>query len=120
MNIFAHDLTLLDFNFNFSDPVFESLNRPSLISASSDSISAARNPPGSNSSPPKYRHDGSSPLPLGMDWSPPPRKWVCYDFDFDFFVPVWFPGNEGRGRLEFLNCLREEFDYFEFRVSLYC
>ncbi|WCJ30318.1 Phox (PX) domain-containing protein [Euphorbia peplus] len=26
-------------------------------------------------SPPKHRHDGSSPLPLGMDWSPPPRKW---------------------------------------------
>lgn len=29
-----------------------------------------------NSSPPKHRHDGTSPLPLGMDWSPPPRKWV--------------------------------------------
>lgn len=27
-------------------------------------------------SPPKHRHDGASPLPLGMDWSPPPRKWV--------------------------------------------
>ncbi|XP_077221858.1 phox (PX) domain-containing protein [Tasmannia lanceolata] len=26
-------------------------------------------------SPPKHRHDGSSPLPLGMDWSPPPKKW---------------------------------------------
>ncbi|XP_010546553.1 PREDICTED: uncharacterized protein LOC104818613 isoform X2 [Tarenaya hassleriana] len=26
-------------------------------------------------SPPKHRHDGSSPLPLGMDWSLPPRKW---------------------------------------------
>ncbi|KAK8505392.1 hypothetical protein V6N13_045831 [Hibiscus sabdariffa] len=26
-------------------------------------------------SPPKHRHDGTSPLPLGMDWSPPPRKW---------------------------------------------
>ncbi|XVE53598.1 hypothetical protein DITRI_Ditri03aG0015400 [Diplodiscus trichospermus] len=25
--------------------------------------------------PPKHRHDGTSPLPLGMDWSPPPRKW---------------------------------------------
>ncbi|XP_038898166.1 PX domain-containing protein EREL2 isoform X1 [Benincasa hispida] len=28
-----------------------------------------------NRSPPKHRHDGTSPLPLGMDWSPPPRKW---------------------------------------------
>ncbi|KAJ4958061.1 hypothetical protein NE237_025172 [Protea cynaroides] len=26
-------------------------------------------------SPPKHRHDGTSPLPLGMDWSPPPKKW---------------------------------------------
>ncbi|GAU23139.1 hypothetical protein TSUD_305870 [Trifolium subterraneum] len=29
-------------------------------------------------SPPKHRHDGTSPLPLGMDWSPAPRKW-CID-----------------------------------------
>ncbi|XP_042002213.1 PX domain-containing protein EREL1-like isoform X2 [Salvia splendens] len=27
-------------------------------------------------SPPKHRHDGTSPLPLGMDWSPPPRIWA--------------------------------------------
>ncbi|KZV47634.1 hypothetical protein F511_14420 [Dorcoceras hygrometricum] len=27
-------------------------------------------------SPPKHRHDGTSPLPLGMDWSPPPRLWA--------------------------------------------
>ncbi|KAF9615212.1 hypothetical protein IFM89_022474 [Coptis chinensis] len=26
-------------------------------------------------SQPKHRHDGNSPLPLGMDWSPPPKKW---------------------------------------------
>ncbi|KAI4379758.1 hypothetical protein MLD38_006012 [Melastoma candidum] len=26
-------------------------------------------------SPPRHRHDGTSPLPLGMDWSAPPRKW---------------------------------------------
>lgn len=31
------------------------------------------------SSPPKHRHDGTSPLPLGMDWSPPPRKWSGRD-----------------------------------------
>lgn len=33
-------------------------------------------------SPPKHRHDGTSPLPLGMDWSPPPKKW-------DGRVTVW-------------------------------
>lgn len=27
-------------------------------------------------SPPKHRHDGTSPLPLGMDWSPSPRIWA--------------------------------------------
>ncbi|KAL8496963.1 hypothetical protein ACS0TY_020590 [Phlomoides rotata] len=27
-------------------------------------------------SPPKHRHDGTSPLPLGMDWSHPPRIWA--------------------------------------------
>ncbi|CAH9086846.1 unnamed protein product [Cuscuta europaea] len=27
-------------------------------------------------SPPKHRHDGTSPLPLGMDWSPPPKRWA--------------------------------------------
>nr|CAB3468521.1 unnamed protein product [Digitaria exilis] len=27
-------------------------------------------------SPPKHRHDGTSPLPLGMDWSPPPKRWL--------------------------------------------
>lgn len=27
------------------------------------------------STPPRHRHDGTSPLPFGMDWSPPPRKW---------------------------------------------
>ncbi|XP_066377893.1 PX domain-containing protein EREL1-like [Miscanthus floridulus] len=26
-------------------------------------------------SPPKHRHDGTSPQPLGMDWSPPPKRW---------------------------------------------
>ncbi|KAK4422149.1 PX domain-containing protein EREL1 [Sesamum alatum] len=27
-------------------------------------------------SPPKQSHDGDSPLPLGMDWSPQPRIWA--------------------------------------------
>ncbi|KAL5697920.1 hypothetical protein ACHQM5_029019 [Ranunculus cassubicifolius] len=31
---------------------------------------------------PKHRHDGTSPLPLGMDWSPPPKK-------FDGRETVW-------------------------------
>lgn len=35
-------------------------------------------PPGV--SPPRHRHDGTSPLPLGMDASPAPVRWVCRQF----------------------------------------
>lgn len=50
-------------------------------------------------SPPKYRHDGTSPLPLGMDWSPPPRKGTGRDtiwphdprtgWSFCVMIPSW-------------------------------
>ncbi|XP_006657182.1 PX domain-containing protein EREL2 [Oryza brachyantha] len=35
------------------------------------SLSARKKAP----SPPRHRHDGTSGLPLGMDWSPPPKRW---------------------------------------------
>ncbi|KAK9282341.1 hypothetical protein L1049_005257 [Liquidambar formosana] len=82
MNLYSHDLSLFD--FNFSDPILETLTRTSSNSPSSVSISTVdddddddrRRPhPVQIRSPPKHRHDGTSPLPLGMDWSPPPRKW---------------------------------------------
>ncbi|KAG6517790.1 hypothetical protein ZIOFF_021188 [Zingiber officinale] len=51
-------------------------------------------------SPPSHRHDGTSPLPLGMDWSPPPKRWSvnmdaliwCSSWDHTFctgFVVSW-------------------------------
>ncbi|KAI4337305.1 hypothetical protein L6164_015738 [Bauhinia variegata] len=50
-------------------------------------------------SPPKHRHDGTSPLPLGMDWSPPPRKWNggdtvwphnhCTGWSYCVIIPSW-------------------------------
>ncbi|KAL1827805.1 hypothetical protein ACET3Z_006217 [Daucus carota] len=50
-------------------------------------------------SPPKHRHDGTSPLPMGMDWSPPPRKWSGRDtvwphdprsgWSFCVTIPSW-------------------------------
>ncbi|CAD6338915.1 unnamed protein product [Miscanthus lutarioriparius] len=40
-------------------------------SSSSSGAGARKKAP----SPPKHRHDGNSPLPLGMDWSPPPKRW---------------------------------------------
>uniref|UniRef100_A0A0D9WSH9 PX domain-containing protein n=1 Tax=Leersia perrieri TaxID=77586 RepID=A0A0D9WSH9_9ORYZ len=44
---------------------------PSSWSASSSAAAARKKAP----SPPKHRHDGTSGLPLGMDWSPPPKRW---------------------------------------------
>ncbi|KAL6285970.1 hypothetical protein ACE6H2_010360 [Prunus campanulata] len=91
MNLYAHDLSLMDFNdFSFSDPFSDSFSRrrtplysePETASHNNDDDATdARGNYGNKSSirrsrsPPKYRHDGTSPLPLGMDWSPPPRKW---------------------------------------------
>ncbi|XP_015069746.1 PX domain-containing protein EREX isoform X2 [Solanum pennellii] len=77
MNLYGN-YSYLDSGFN--DPSFiESLSLshtssivnddllPEWISSSADKASKGRK------SPPKHRHDGTSPLPLGMDWSSPPR-----------------------------------------------
>lgn len=50
-------------------------------------------------SPPKHRHDGTSPLPLGMDWSPSPKKWNGRDtvwphdphtgWSYCITIPAW-------------------------------
>ncbi|XP_022959560.1 PX domain-containing protein EREX-like isoform X2 [Cucurbita moschata] len=88
MNFYAHDLSPLDFNFGHSESFGQSFSRLRASSAISSNVFldedddvyrpswTARNkeemPTGC---PPNRRHDGSSPLPLGMDWSPPPQKW---------------------------------------------
>lgn len=46
-----------------------------------------------------HRHDGTSPLPLGMDWSPPPKKWNGRDtvwphdprtgWSYCITIPAW-------------------------------
>uniref|UniRef100_A0A7N0TFM7 PX domain-containing protein n=1 Tax=Kalanchoe fedtschenkoi TaxID=63787 RepID=A0A7N0TFM7_KALFE len=106
MGMYSRDLSLFD--FNYTDPnVFASFTRHSQLFSSTDStdtaldvgedsaqkrqhenkqqlVLASRNP-----SPPRYRHDGTSPLPLGMDWSLPPRKWEGKD-------TVW-PGDSSTG-----------------------
>ncbi|GMI93911.1 hypothetical protein like AT3G15920 [Hibiscus trionum] len=88
MNLYAHDLSLFDFT-NFSDnPIIDHHSSfTSLIRLHSDSnatdygdddVADAGNKPTSAAdpkSPPKHRHDRTSPLPLGMDWSLPPRRW---------------------------------------------
>lgn len=86
MNLYAHDLSLFDHNFDFdsiTDPFAR--HRASISSASQfaledDDYSYAQHAVdvkgNYGTSPPKHRHDGTSPLPFGMDWSSPPRKWV--------------------------------------------
>lgn len=104
MNLYAHDLSVLDFNFGLSEPYgqpFSRLRTSSAISSTAflnedDDVYrpswAARNKremPGG--SPPIRRHDGLSPLPLGMDWSPPPQNWVldrCLFFSFFWVLRV--------------------------------
>ncbi|XP_038692344.1 PX domain-containing protein EREX-like isoform X2 [Tripterygium wilfordii] len=78
MNPYTFDPTLFDFA-NFSNPIVNFDHRSWSSSADDDyeyktdygeaSAVSRRN------SPPKHRHDGKSPLPLGMDWSLPPPKW---------------------------------------------
>lgn len=87
MDMYSNDLALFDFGYTDLN-VFESYTRSSQLFSSTDSIDTrlsidedlvkkqqfvdgSRNP-----SPLRYRHDGTSPLPLGMNWSLPPGKWV--------------------------------------------
>jgi hypothetical protein len=94
MNLYAHDLSLSDFNLNFSDPILQPFSHRRTSSSSNSTTAPCEdddfvdNNGGdrramANRSPPKHRHDGKSPLPLGMDWSPPPRKWVLFLFVID-------------------------------------
>ncbi|CAK9164894.1 unnamed protein product [Ilex paraguariensis] len=84
MNPYEYDFSLID--YGFSDPTILdsiSLYRPSRMITSdsrTETIGADHKPPRPPipekiRSPPRHRHDGTSPLPLGMDWSHPPRKW---------------------------------------------
>lgn len=81
MDMYTYDLSLLDISDPFFDPISTShlhhlLHRSSSSSSSSNS-STVIDRHDKPKSPPRHRHDGTSPLPLGMDWSLPPRKWVC-------------------------------------------
>ncbi|KAI7984721.1 PX domain-containing protein EREX [Camellia lanceoleosa] len=81
MNMYGLDHGIYD--FGLSDPtIIGSLSRSSpYLSAHfatfDDDYDDDGTPvkPKKPSTPPRHRHDGTSPLPFGMDWSPPPRKW---------------------------------------------
>ncbi|CAH8354928.1 unnamed protein product [Eruca vesicaria subsp. sativa] len=85
MNLYADDLSLLDYNYNVSGPFGEPLSHrfispgPFFHGEDDDyrrniSYSPVRAYGGEESNK-EHRHDGKSPLPLGMDWSDPPRQW---------------------------------------------
>ncbi|XP_074344865.1 PX domain-containing protein EREX-like isoform X2 [Apium graveolens] len=64
----------------FSDPtLYQSLSDPLFPYSSSIPTNNNNNNNNSNTPPEQqqqqHRHDGTSPLPLGMDWSPPPLTW---------------------------------------------
>ncbi|KAF5453248.1 hypothetical protein F2P56_028163 [Juglans regia] len=121
MNLYAHDLSLLDdYNLDFFDAILEPFSHGRDSSSSNSTIDPSDDDdlldsykPNSghsvlpNRSPPKHRHDGKSPLPLGMDWSPPPRKWdgreTVWPHDFHtgwsycISIPSWVFLSKSRG-----------------------
>lgn len=66
------------YGYGFSDPtLYQSLSDPLFPYSSS----IPRNNNSDTTDPAEqqqHRHDGTSPLPLGMDWSPPPLTWVPF------------------------------------------
>ncbi|XP_010503583.1 PREDICTED: protein CROWDED NUCLEI 4-like [Camelina sativa] len=88
MNIYAHDLSLLDFNYDVSGPFAEQLSRRRFLDDDGDDyrrntihdgVNGRREADTDSMVSPPHRHDGMSPLPLGMDWSAPPRLWEGRD-----------------------------------------
>ncbi|KAL0719394.1 hypothetical protein Bca4012_068718 [Brassica carinata] len=92
MNLYADDLSLLDYNYNVSGPFGEPFSHRFLspgplyhgedddyrrnISYSLDGAHGGESDDkDSRVLSTQHRHDGKSPLPLGMDWSAPPRQW---------------------------------------------
>ncbi|KAH6800688.1 hypothetical protein C2S52_001152 [Perilla frutescens var. hirtella] len=85
MNLYGLDSSLFEFGFSDSslidsissshpmitDRRYSEREEENLLRVSNSILKNIKR----NSSPPKHRHDGASPLPLGMDWSPPPRNW---------------------------------------------
>lgn len=91
MNLYADDLSLLDYNYNVSGPFGEPFSHRFLSPGPyfrgedddyrrniSYSLGGGEADKDSRVLSAEHRHDGKSPLPLGMDWSAPPRQWVCF------------------------------------------
>ncbi|KAL3835527.1 hypothetical protein ACJIZ3_010263 [Penstemon smallii] len=110
MNLYGVDYSLFDVGFT-EDPIFmESLSRNyrereenNLLKLSNSILKNINR----NENPPQHRHDGTSPLPLGMDWSPPPHNWngpsTIWPHDFHtgwsycVTIPSWSTLSESEG-----------------------
>lgn len=95
MSMYGYDISFYD--YGFSDP---SVNNPiygnPIIDYDDHLYAARRRPPVRqrdipSSTPTVLRHDGSSPLPLGMEWSLPPRVWVFIFLLLLFFRETKYP-----------------------------
>ncbi|CAL1377730.1 unnamed protein product [Linum trigynum] len=84
MNLYIHDLSLLD-SGDFSDPFLDRFSLSHLNPSPSSWSSSASSAPSprhdttatdADQNPPPHRYDGTSPLPLGMDWTPYPQHPV--------------------------------------------
>ncbi|GMN49985.1 hypothetical protein TIFTF001_019137 [Ficus carica] len=99
MNLYDHNLSLLDFDhFAFSSSIDDPFSHRRSSAFLNSGAAAAdddddyydhrslhgngryrsrterRVSPNRAAPPRHHRHDGTSPLPMGLDWSPPPRK----------------------------------------------
>ncbi|KAE9585827.1 putative Phox domain-containing protein [Lupinus albus] len=76
---YGHDMFIdLNLNYNtysFADPIINPFSHPRSFHNDTVHHHVPNDTVLPNPKPPKHRHDGTSPLPLGMDWSLPPLKW---------------------------------------------
>ncbi|KAK1434044.1 hypothetical protein QVD17_10962 [Tagetes erecta] len=83
MSMYGFDASIYD--YGFSDPAITGSIYGNPMTGAidfEDDLYFRRKPPvrrlsptQNPTTPPEHRHDGTSPLPLGMDWCLPPRVW---------------------------------------------
>ncbi|CAL0332346.1 unnamed protein product [Lupinus luteus] len=77
---YSHDMSFIDLNFNYNTysyahPIINPFSHPPSFHNHILHHHLPNDTVLPNPTTPIHRHDGTSPLPLGMDWTPPPTKW---------------------------------------------
>lgn len=110
MNLYGLNPGMYDFDYS-EPPIFESISRPSrffdLTTTYPYDEEDDRLPVVDTDKQRSHRHDGTSPLPFGMDWSHPPKKWDGRDsvwphdphtgWSYCVTIPSWIIMPEARG-----------------------